>query len=132
MRTLVQIQLGPYDRQREAKSLFLIVRSTIQWLCNTGKIPKNQQWIEITIPAGTTYEVVTTYSLTNWNDANVSKEFGDLWLTEKRSCILYVPSIIAPVDNNILINEFHPQFLDLSIGLNQPVIWDKRLFFDTE
>lgn len=95
---------------------------------NTGKIPRNQQWIEITIPAGTTYEVVTTYSLSNWNDSDISKEFGDNWLKDKRSCILFVPSIVAPLDNNILINEFHPQFPNLSTGLNQPVIWDERLF----
>ena len=97
---------------------------------NTGKIPSNQQWVEITIPAGTTYETVTTYSLANWNDSTISKDFGDRWLTEKRSCILFVPSIIAPLDNNILINEFHPQFSSLTISLNQPVIWDRRLFFD--
>jgi RES domain-containing protein len=99
---------------------------------NTGKIPRNQQWIEITIPAGTTYEIVTTYSLPNWTDATVSQNFGDRWLREKRSCILFVPSIVAPLDNNILINEFHPQFPDLTTSLNQPVIWDRRLFLDTE
>ncbi len=97
---------------------------------NTGKIPKNQQSIEITIPAGTTYEIVTTYSSLDWKDSNTTKEFGDKWLEEKRSCILFVPSIIAPLDNNILINEFHPEFNNLETSLNQPVIWDKRLFFD--
>jgi RES domain-containing protein len=99
---------------------------------NTGKIPHNQQWIEITISAGTTYEVVTTYSLPNWTDATVSQEFGDKWLLEKRSCILFVPSIVAPLDNNILINEFHPQFPNLTKSLNQPVIWDRRLFLNAE
>lgn len=99
---------------------------------NTGKIPKNQQWIKITIPVGISYETVTTDSLTNWKDSNITQEFGDSWLKEKRSCILYVPSIIAPVDNNILINEFHPQFPKLTTSINKPVIWDKRLFFDTE
>ena len=96
---------------------------------NTGKIPKNQQWIEITAPAGTTYEVVTTYSSLDWKDSDITKEFGDKWLEEKRSCILFVPSIVAPLDNNILINEFHPEFGNLETSLNQPVIWDRRLFF---
>lgn len=99
---------------------------------NTGKIPRNQQWVEITIPAGTTYEVVTTYSLPNWNDTTLSQQFGEEWLLTKRSCILFVPSIVAPLDNNILINEFHPQFPNLTTSLNQPVIWDQRLFLDPE
>lgn len=96
---------------------------------NTGDIPKHQQWIEITIPFGTTYETVTTYSLPDWKQPSVSKAFGDDWLLSKRSCILIVPSIVAPVENNILINESHPQFWTITNSLNQPVIWDRRLFF---
>jgi RES domain-containing protein len=98
---------------------------------NTGTIPTNQQWIEITIPVGTTYEIVTPYSLSGWNHAaqKISKSFGERWVKEKRSAILFVPSIIAPVENNILINEAYPQFSTITISLNHPVIWDKRLFF---
>ena len=62
----------------------------------------------------------------------MSQEFADKWLLEKRSCILFVPSIVAPLVDNILINEFHPEFANLSTSLNQPVIWDRRLFLDTE
>ena len=97
---------------------------------NTGKIPSNQHWIEITIPKGTTYEMVTHYSLPGWNDPSqeVSKDFGDRWIEEKRSPIVYVPSIVAPPENNVLINEMHPQFSSLAINLNHPVVWDRRLF----
>lgn len=95
---------------------------------NTGDIPAHQQWIEITIPVGTTYETVTMYSLPDWKQQSVSKTFGDRWLDSKRSCILIVPSAIAPVENNILINEFHPQFSTITTSLNRPVIWDRRLF----
>lgn len=96
---------------------------------NIGSIPEHQQWIEITIPVGTTYETVTTYSLPDWKQTSVSKAFGDSWLESLRSCILLVPSVIAPVENNILINESHPQFSTITTSLNQPVIWDSRLFF---
>lgn len=95
---------------------------------NTGDIPELQQWIEITIPVGTTYETVTTYSLPNWQEPFVSKTFGDNWLESNRSCILIVPSVIAPIENNILINESHPQFTSIQTSLNQPVVWDRRLF----
>ena len=96
---------------------------------NTGDIPENQQWIEITIPVGTTYETVTTYSLHNWKELDASKTFGDNWLKSQRSCILIVPSAIASPENNILINESHPQFPTITTSLNQPVVWDRRLFF---
>ncbi|MDJ0719974.1 MAG: RES domain-containing protein [Prochloraceae cyanobacterium] len=93
---------------------------------NTGDIPENQQWIEISIPVGTTYETVTTYSLPGLKNMSESKTFGDRWLSEKRSCILIVPSAIAQLDNNILINEAHPQFSSIATSLNRPVIWDRR------
>lgn len=99
---------------------------------NTGDIPASQQWIEITVPMGTSYETVTNYSLPSWKEPSVSKAFGDQWLNSNRSCILIVPSAIAPVDNNILINEAHPQFSLIETSLNQPVIWDSRLFFQKE
>jgi RES domain-containing protein len=97
---------------------------------NIGKIPSGQQWIEISIPTGTSYEVVTPYSLRGWDNLSqkTSKRFGDRWVKEQRSAILIVPSIVARVDNNILINEAHPEFKHLTTSLNQPVIWDSRLF----
>jgi len=97
---------------------------------NTGRIPKGQQWIEISIPAGTSYEVVTPHSLRGWDSPSqkTSKKFGDRWVKQRRSAILLVPSIVARVDNNILINEAHPEFHRITTSLNQPVVWDSRLF----
>ena len=96
---------------------------------NTGDIPKNQQWIDINIPVGTTYETVTTYGNLDWKRESVTKAEGEKWLKQKRSCIMFVPSVISPVEFNILINEAHPQFASITTGINQPVVWDKRLFF---
>ena len=97
---------------------------------NTGKIPTGQQWIEISIPAGTSYEVVTPHSLRGWDSPSQkqSKRFGDRWVKQQRSAILIVPSIVARVDCNILINEAHAEFRRMTTSLNQPVIWDSRLF----
>lgn len=97
---------------------------------NTGKLPQGQQWIEISIPAGTTYEVVTPHSLPGWDNPSqqVSKRFGIQWVKQQRSAILLVPSIVARVDRNILINEAHSEFSKITTSLNEPVIWDSRLF----
>ena len=97
---------------------------------NTGKVPKGQQWIEISIPAGTTYEIVTHNSLRGWDNPSqkTSRRFGNRWVKQQRSAILLVPSIVARVDRNILINEAHPEFNKITTSLNQPVVWDSRLF----
>jgi RES domain-containing protein len=97
--------------------------------CNTGDIPEQQQWIEITIPNGVSYETVTLYSLKQWHNSKITRKFGDTWLKSQRSCILFVPSIISPTENNILINKSHPEFEQITTSINQPVVWDKRLFW---
>jgi RES domain-containing protein len=42
--------------------------------------------------------------------------------------VLIVPSVLARVDKNILINPDHPEFGRITTGLHPPVWWDKRLF----
>lgn len=94
------------------------------------KIPPNQHFIEITVPNGLAYEVVTPHTLPDWEakDYKVAKNFGDTWLKANRSAILIVPSIVARMENNILINPSHPDFRKITHGLHTPVWWDDRLF----
>ena len=47
---------------------------------------------------------------------------------EKRSVILIAPSVVARLDNNILINPSHPEFGLVEPSLYRPVFWDRRLF----
>lgn len=96
----------------------------------SGGLPPNQHYVEIMIPAGVTYEVFQTASHPGWDLANgaVSKAFGCLWQAERRSALLLVPSVIARVDLNILINPAHPDFTQIKPSLDVPVYWDRRLF----
>jgi len=95
-----------------------------------GKLPPNQHFIEITLPRGLTYEVVTKDTLPRWDDRSMtpSREFGANWARERRSAILLVPSIVARMERNILINPVHPAFGDIETSLHEPVRWDERLF----
>jgi RES domain-containing protein len=96
----------------------------------SGRLPPNQHYIEITIPRGLSYEVLSTPSLPGWDTmpATVSKEFGEKWCFERRSVILLVPSVVARPDTNVLINSAHPEFPAIQASLHQPVYWDRRLF----
>jgi RES domain-containing protein len=96
----------------------------------SGSLPPNQHFIEITIPNGVSYEVVTATTLPGWDapDGLASKSFGEAWQQSKRSVLLIVPSVVARLENNILINPDHPEFGQITCGLHQPVWWDKRLF----
>ena len=95
-----------------------------------GHLPPNQHYVQVTIPAGTSYEMVNVASLPGWDAVapTVSMDFGDAWQRSKRSLILLVPSIVARLDMNVVINPEHPEFPWIQTGLHQPVHWDKRLF----
>lgn len=96
----------------------------------SGRLPPNQHYIEITIPNGATYEVLNVGALPEWHleMGATSKPFGDAWQRSRRSLILIVPSVVARIETNILINPELSEFTRIATGLHQPVWWDKRLF----
>ena len=95
-----------------------------------GTLPPNQHFIEITIPAETSYEVVTADILPDWfsTSGTAARRFGHQWYEENRSAILLVPSVVARVERNVVINSRHADFNRLTAGLETPVWWDRRLF----
>jgi RES domain-containing protein len=42
--------------------------------------------------------------------------------------LLFVPSVVARLDRNVLISPAHPDFSKLEASLHEPVFWDRRLF----
>jgi RES domain-containing protein len=96
----------------------------------SGQLPPNQHFIEITIPNGASYEMLNTAALPDWymEAATASKAYGERWQQEKRSLILIVPSVVARIEYNILINPEYPECPSIETSLNQPIWWDKRLF----
>jgi RES domain-containing protein len=96
----------------------------------SGRLPPNQHFIEITIPNGLSYEVVEPAHLPGWDDpaGTVSRPFGADWQRSRRSALLIVPSLVARMEHNFLINPEHPEFARIRHGLHRPVWWDRRLF----
>jgi RES domain-containing protein len=95
-----------------------------------GRIPPNQHYIAITIPKNTSFEVVTKDRLPGWDSAEptVSQKFGARWIAEQRSAILIVPSFVARIERNIVINPAHAESAAIETSLPEPVWWDARLY----
>lgn len=95
-----------------------------------GILPAGQRFIEITIPRRTSYEIVTVGTVPDWFErgGEASRSFGRDWYAENRSAVLIVPSVIARMENNLVINARHPDFPGVEIGPEAPVWWDERLF----
>ncbi len=98
----------------------------------SGSLPPNQHFIEIMVPPGVSYEMLNPPALPGWDAPDPclrSKAYGEEWHQQKRSLLLFVPSIVARLDLNILINPDHPEFGKIAPpALHVPVWWDERLF----
>ncbi len=99
----------------------------VRW---SGVPPANQHFIEILVPAGTSYEVVDVESIPGWHlpGSPAARRFGHDWHAQRRSALLLVPSVVTRMERNVVVNADHPEFPQFQTGPEMPVRWDERLF----
>jgi RES domain-containing protein len=77
-------------------------------------------------------ESVTVSELpANWRDGAAPPEFtrfGDQFVSAGKSCVLFVPSVLAPNENNCLINPAHAEFSRIVVRDLEPLTYDTRMF----
>ena len=56
-----------------------------------------------------------------------ARDFGTRWLSEKRSALLLVPSVIVPMETNVLINPLHADASAIRLKDKVPFLFDPRL-----
>jgi RES domain-containing protein len=98
---------------------------------NIGRVPLTHRFLVASAPDDITVECHSAASLpVGWDVDNSSsaRSFGDMWLAEARSAVLLVPSVVARLESNALVNPLHPDATRLKISASEKVVWDKRLF----
>lgn len=98
---------------------------------NIGRIPDSQRFVVVDVPDNMSIEHVDEFDLpSGWDSesSTTARVIGDRWLMEARSAILIVPSVVARIDQNAVINPLHPDIAQLIVSEPQKVMWDKRLF----
>lgn len=95
-----------------------------------GLMPPNQHFIEIELPKGLTFARVTKDTLPGWADTDqvASRRYGAQWARMRQSALLIVPSYVARMESNFVINPYHEEFSEISHSLPTPTWWDDRLF----
>ncbi len=95
----------------------------------TARIPRHQVSITITIPAGLTIRSCEAL-LEGWNasDYAVSQAIGEEWLAARKAVALIVPSVLFPVEHNVVIDPMHPQARLIRVGKPLKIRWDESLF----
>jgi len=95
----------------------------------SGELPPNQHFVEISIDAGVSYEMFSADHHPDWaGSISLTRSWGERWVKEGRAALLFVPSVVARMERNILINPAHSDFRHIRAGLHRPVWWDERLF----
>jgi RES domain-containing protein len=67
----------------------------------------------------------------NWREAAAPAElarFGDEFVQRGEHCLLLVPSVLAPNENNCLINPEHPGYKSIVVRGVAPLSYDPRMF----
>ena len=78
-----------------------------------------------------TREIVEASNLpTNWREAAAPPKLtrvGDEFAQRAVRCLLLVPSVLAPNENNCLINPAHPHYKKIVVGEVEPLSYDPRM-----
>lgn len=67
----------------------------------------------------------------NWRDAAAPPDlarFGDEFVERAEHCLLLVPSVLAPAENNYLINPSHPDYRKIRVSELESLSYDPRMF----
>jgi RES domain-containing protein len=98
---------------------------------NIGRIPSTHCYVVAEVRADIPIERHDSLTLpAGWDgdDPSIARSFGDQWLTERRSAVLVVPSVVAKLEFNAVVNPLHPLAAEIAVSPSQKVIWDQRLF----
>ncbi|MEO8411412.1 MAG: RES family NAD+ phosphorylase, partial [Propionivibrio sp.] len=93
---------------------------------NIGRVPTTHHWLVADVPEDVAVERHDANSLpSGWDTENhsIARAFGDLWLTEARSVALLMPSVVARLEWNALVNPLHPDASRLKLSRSEKVVW---------
>jgi RES domain-containing protein len=98
---------------------------------NIGRIPTTHCYVVAQVPEDVPLERHDASTLPQgWDgdDPSIARRFGDQWLAERRTAVLVIPSVVAKLEWNAVVNPLHPAAAQLDVSTSQKVIWDQRLF----
>ncbi len=75
--------------------------------------------------------VVTSNLPVNWREPAAPPELarlGDEFARRGENCLLLVPSVLAPNENNWLINPVHADYTSIVVRAAEPLSYDPRMF----
>jgi RES domain-containing protein len=112
-----------------AASAFALALLEVLAHAQIGTPPPELRVVEISIPSDASLEILSADDLIGWDAADYAgaQRFGDLWLSDGRSAVLVVPSVLSPAEANLVINPRHPDFVRIIPSAERDLALDLRL-----
>ena len=88
------------------------------------RLPADCSWVRIEIPAGMVEQAPGDF---NAGDEDACRDYGSAWAASGRGPVADVPSVIVPVERNLLLNPLHKDFASLVFSEPKPFRFDPRL-----
>lgn len=95
-----------------------------------GVQPIDQASYVLTLPAGVAIPYAHEHGLpAHWkNELSITQAFGDAWLDAADELALWVPSIVEPAEQNLLLNANHAHIERVTVRVERdPFEFDPRL-----
>ncbi len=105
-----------------------LLENLVHW--QSVKPPPNLVWLAVDIPDDVVQESVerTALDQVDTRDYGAFRRIGDDWIERGESGALWVPSVVSPVERNVLFNQEHEAFASLVIRDPVPVVADARIW----
>lgn len=100
-----------------------LLENMVHW--NTVQIPTSLVQVRARLPDGAVIERTPTGF--DVSDKRKCRAHGNSWFDQGESLAMIVPSIISAYENNLLINQMHPNFRDIELIEQTVARIDSRL-----
>ena len=104
-----------------------VLEYLVHW--QTSAVPKGLVCVAADIPDDVEQEELDREDQpkADANDYAAFREIGDEWYQRGETAVLWVPSIVSPVEANVLVNQTHADFARLTVHAPAPARIDPRL-----
>ena len=120
------ISPGRYVVHTAESYALAVLENLVHW--QSSSIPDGLLCVAADLPDGIEQEELDRGDLPGADPADYApyREIGDEWHARGESAVLWVPSVVSPVEANILINKSHPDFGKIVVQKPVPARIDPR------
>jgi len=125
------ISPGKYVVHAAETYALAVLENLVHWQTNT--LPPTLVCVTVDIPIDIEQEELDRGDLPKLRGNNYPayREIGDDWYDRGETAVLWVPSMVSPVESNLLFNQQHKDFSRITVHTAVPTHVDPRLWSKT-